>query len=63
MKTTLVITLEHKDLLPADILDQIAGRIYTLQVLDQSADSVKIKKLAEFEEEKFMKQVTMYPIL
>lgn len=48
MKTTLVLTLEHKTPLPADILDRIAGRIYTQQALDQSAGSVQVQTVDEW---------------
>jgi hypothetical protein len=48
MKTTLVITLEHKTPLPDNTLDQIAARIYTLQELDQSGDSVKVELIEPF---------------
>jgi hypothetical protein len=57
MKTTLVLTLEHKTPLPADILDRIAGRIYTQQALDQSAGSVRLQTVYEWLNERAVKRI------
>jgi hypothetical protein len=57
MITTLVITLEHKAPLPADILDRIAGRIYTQQALDQSAGSVRLQTVDEWLNARAVKRI------
>jgi hypothetical protein len=48
MKTTYVVTIEHKAELPADMIDLIGGRIYTMQALDQSARSVVMQRPSEW---------------
>jgi hypothetical protein len=57
MKTTLVLTLEHKKPLPADMLDRIAGRIYTQQALDQSAGSVTLQTVDEWLNQRAVKRI------
>lgn len=43
MKTTYIITVEHKSTLPADMADLIGGRIYAMQAIDQQAGGVTVQ--------------------
>lgn len=57
MKTTLVLTLEHKNPLPADAINRIEGRIYNMTMLDQSNKSVNLQTVDEWLNQRAVKRI------